>query len=239
MTFAEISTSTSHRILTSHRCTSAHWTYFGHRRRKTSSTLSCCNMYLIVFVRTFRSAALHPGGCTSGPSAGIVLHFASILTPLRWALFQTRKVADSFPHHGTILHRRHVTSRSIYLPLLAPHASASFRPLQAAAAAPRLPRRREPMLRSARPAHRAGAARSPAAPRASAPRTISTRPVAASAVPRRNYAASFVPISSKVPVTLAEGDGIGPEISSAVVHILKEAGAAVRSVWSCCSIASS
>ena len=84
------------------------------------------------------------------------------------------------------------------------------------------------MLRSARPAHRAGAARSPAVPRASAPRTISLRPVAASAAPRRNYAASFVPISSKVPVTLAEGDGIGPEISNAVVHILKEAGAAVR-----------
>ncbi len=31
--------------------------------------------------------------------------------------------------------------------------------------------------------------------------------------------------SSKIPITVARGDGIGPEIMSAVLHVLNEAGA--------------
>ena len=31
--------------------------------------------------------------------------------------------------------------------------------------------------------------------------------------------------SKKVPITVAHGDGIGPEIMAATLHILKEAGA--------------
>ena len=34
--------------------------------------------------------------------------------------------------------------------------------------------------------------------------------------------------NSKVPITVAYGDGIGPEIMEAVMHILMEAGAAIE-----------
>ena len=34
---------------------------------------------------------------------------------------------------------------------------------------------------------------------------------------------------SNVPITVAHGDGIGPEIMAATLHILKEAGARIES----------
>lgn len=39
--------------------------------------------------------------------------------------------------------------------------------------------------------------------------------------------ASVVPSVKPVPITVAHGDGIGPEIMGATLHILKEAGAAI------------
>jgi len=36
---------------------------------------------------------------------------------------------------------------------------------------------------------------------------------------------SFSYMSKSVPITVAHGDGIGPEIMAATLHILKEAGA--------------
>src|SRR3974390_618840 len=39
--------------------------------------------------------------------------------------------------------------------------------------------------------------------------------------------ASAIPTAKPVPITVAHGDGIGPEIMEATLHILKEAGAAL------------
>src|ERR1022692_2173751 len=47
-------------------------------------------------------------------------------------------------------------------------------------------------------------------------------------VTRRNPICLGFPMSSKTPITVAHGDGIGPEIMAATLHILEASGAALE-----------
>src|SRR5215470_13970769 len=56
-------------------------------------------------------------------------------------------------------------------------------------------------------------------------RMIRLRPAGRPAGPKQKRAEKNRPMPTAVPITVARGDGIGPEIMAATLHVLKEAGA--------------